>query len=148
MSTAIALSRKLSNVRKRSYSSAFGWDDDHGYRPYELAFSAEETICYYPRQYISMEDACRIPDKPLRDELVRLYFVHFHPFCPVVNEIDFMDLYDNADDDEQLRKKIDLTLFQAMMFVAFGVSEPVLAPNPTPLLHVFISSSIHTDPCP
>jgi hypothetical protein len=122
MSSAIALSQKLINNGKRTYTSAFGHDDDHAYRPYESAFAPEDNVSYYPRQYMSMEDACSIPPKPLRDELVRLYFVHFHPFCPVVNELDFMDIYDSIEDDELFKKSVDLTLFQAMMFVAIGVS--------------------------
>jgi hypothetical protein len=136
MSSAIAISQKLVNNAqklvnsgKRTYTSAFGYDDDHAYRPYESAFNPEDNVSYYPRQYMSMEDACSIPPKPLRDELVRLYFVHFHPFCPVVNELEFMDIYDSIEDDELFKRSVDLTLFQAMMFVAIGVSRTPRPPT-------------------
>jgi hypothetical protein len=33
-------------------------------------------------------------------------------------------VYDQVETDEQLKKKVDLTLFQAMMFVAIGVGAP------------------------
>lgn len=78
---------------------------------------------------MTVDDACRIPHKSVRDELVKLYFQYFHPFCPVVDEYDFMQIYDKIEDDEQLGKKIELPLFQAMMFVAFGVGVFLSARN-------------------
>jgi hypothetical protein len=78
---------------------------------------------------MTVDDACRVPPKALRDELVKLYFQYFHPFCPIVDEYDFMQVYDKIEDDEQLGKKIELPLFQAMMFVAFGVGVSVSARN-------------------
>jgi len=106
MSSAIALSQKLINNGKRSHSAAFGDDDNPIRRP----------------QFFSIDEACQLPEKKLRDELVKLYFEHFHPFCPVVDEYDFMEIYKEIKDDEQLKDKVELTLFQAMMKVAFGVS--------------------------
>lgn len=106
MSSAIALSQKLKNNGKRSYSAAFGDDDNPVHRP----------------RFMSIDDACQIPEKKLRDELVKLYFEHFHPFCPVVDEYDFMETYNEIEDDEQLKDRVELTLFQAMIKVAFGVS--------------------------
>jgi len=105
MTTAIALSRKLKKSGKRSHSIAFGYEDNPVHRP----------------RFMSHDEACQVPDKPMRDELVKLYFEYFHPFCPVVDEFDFMELYDTIEDEEQLKKKVELPLFQAMMFVAIGV---------------------------
>jgi hypothetical protein len=104
--SAIALSKRLGAEGKRSHELAFGTDD---------------SFLHRPRKFMTVEDACRIPHKTVRDELVKLYFLHFHPFCPIVDEHDFMQVYDKIEDDEQLGKKIELPLFQAMMFVAFGV---------------------------
>lgn len=81
---------------------------------------------------MTVEEACRVPHKAVRDELVKLYFQYFHPFCPVVDEYDFMQVYDKIEDDEQLGKKIELPLFQAMMFVAFGVGVSLPARNLSP----------------
>jgi hypothetical protein len=75
---------------------------------------------------MTVEEASQLPPRPLRDELVKLYFECFHPFCPVVDEYDFTRIYDKIQDDEQLKKTVDLPLFQAMMFVAFGVSSQTL----------------------
>jgi hypothetical protein len=105
-SSAIALSKKLGNDGKRSHALAFGSDD---------------SFLHRPRKFMTVEEACRIPHKAVRDDLVKLYFLHFHSFCPVVDEYDFMQAYDKIEDDEQLGKSIELPLFQAMMFVAFGV---------------------------
>jgi hypothetical protein len=75
----------------------------------------------FPQQ-ISIDKACQLPEKDLRDELVKLYFTHFHPLCPVIDEVEFMETYNDVEDDEQFPRRISLTLFQAMMNVAFGVS--------------------------
>jgi hypothetical protein len=105
MSTAIALSQTLKN----------------GKRSHEIAFGDDDRSQHIPR-HISIDEACQIPEKNLRDELVKLYFIHFHPFCPVIDEIEFMEIYNDIEDDEELQKRVPLPLFQAMMNVAFGVS--------------------------
>lgn len=106
MSSAIALSKELHQKKgKRSHSAAFGDDDNPVHRP----------------RFVSIEEASQVPGKAVRDELVKLYFQHFHPFCPVVDEFDFMEVYDGIENDEQLKKRVELPLFQAMMFVAIGV---------------------------
>ena len=113
-SSVIALSKKLGTDGKRSHALAFGSDDN---------------FLHKPRKFMTVDDACRIPHKAVRDDLVKLYFQYFHPFCPVVDEYDFMQVYDKIEDDEQLGKSIELPLFQAMMFVAFGVGVSLLPKN-------------------
>lgn len=114
MSSALALSQLLEKKKetmkskKRSYAAVFGDDDNVLYRP----------------RFMTLDEACRVPSKAIRDELVKLYFLRFHPFCPAVDEFDFMEVYDRIETDEQLKKKVDLALFQAMMFVAIGVGTP------------------------
>lgn len=107
MVSAIALLPKPKNHIKRTHSIAFG--------------DGDEEIANAPR-FTSVSEACQLPEKKLRDELVKLYFEHFHQFCPVVDEFDFMETYNDIKDDEEFPKRIDMTLFQAMMHVAFGVS--------------------------
>ena len=106
MSSAIALAQTLTTNGKRSYERAFGDD---------------ESSVHLSR-HISVDKAYQLPEKNLRDELVKLYFTHFHPFCPVVDEVEFMEIYNDVKDDEQLQRRIPLPLFHAMMNVAFGVS--------------------------
>lgn len=87
---------------------------------------------------MTVDEASQLPPKLIRDELVKLYFECFHPFCPVVDEYDFMRVYDKAGDDEKLKKNVDLPLFQAMMFVAFGVSVSMKSTETSSLLmHIF-----------
>lgn len=104
MSSAIALSKTIKTKGKRTHEIAFGDEDGP----------------VAPSRYISIEEACQPPEKRLRDELVKLYFIHFHPFCPVVNEVEFMEIYRDIEDDEQLKERVSIPLFQAMMNVAFG----------------------------
>ena len=105
MSSAIALSKTLKNKGKRSHETAFGDYDS----------SVNHS------RHLSVDEACQPPEKNLRDELVKLYFIHFHPFCPVVDEVEFMEIYRDIEDDEQLKKRVSMPLFQAMMNVAFSV---------------------------
>jgi hypothetical protein len=111
MSSALALSQLLEKKKESKKS---------GKRPYALAFDDEDNPLHRPT-FMTFGEACQVPPKAIRDELVKLYFLRFHPFCPSVDEFDFMEVYDQVETEEQLRKKVDLTLFQAMMFVASGV---------------------------
>jgi hypothetical protein len=106
MSTAIALSQTLKKNGKRSHEVAFGDD--------------ESSV--HLSQHFSVDKAYQLPEKNLRDELVKLYFIHFHPFCPIIDEVEFMDIYNDVKDDEQFQRRVSLPLFNAMMNVAFGVS--------------------------
>ncbi|KAI9811866.1 MAG: hypothetical protein M1827_005217 [Pycnora praestabilis] len=58
------------------------------------------------------------PAKPLRDELVRLYFKDVHPFCPVVDEFDFYQTYEQYDVEGEsvFFSRFKLIVFQAMLF--------------------------------
>ena len=107
MSSAIALSKTLKEKGKRSHETAFEGDDS----PVHIS------------RHLSIDEACQPPEKSLRDELVKLYFIHFHPFCPIIDEVEFMEIYrDIEDDEEQFKQRVSVPLFQAMMNVAFGVS--------------------------
>ncbi len=106
MSSAIALSQKLKKNGKRTHETAF----------------EDEEISTHVSRHISIAEASQLPEKKLRDELVKLYFIHFHPHCPVVDEVEFMEIYNEFKDDEGFKKRFPLTLFQTMMNVAFGVS--------------------------
>lgn len=103
---AIALSQTLQKNKKRSYETAFGDDDNSAHLS----------------RHISVDTASELPEKELRDELVKLYFTHFHPLCPVIDEVEFMAIYKDIRENNQLKDRIPLPLFQAMMNVAFGVS--------------------------
>ena len=111
MSSAIALSQTLNKNGKRSREIP-SWDNEN--TPVNLA------------PHVSLDKACQLPEKTLRDELVKLYFTHFHPFCPIIDEVEFMEIYNDCGDDEQLQGRISLPLFHAMMNNAFGVSFRVI----------------------
>ena len=106
MSSAIALSQTLRKNGKRSHETAFG----------------DQDSSVHVSQHISIAEASQLPEKNLRDELVKLYFTHFHPLCPVVDEVEFMEIYNDFKDDEEFKKRFPLILFQTMINVAFGVS--------------------------
>ena len=69
-----------------------------------------------------LDAAHKLPPRGLRNRLVRLYFRHVHPLCPIVDEFAFAESYSNTNDGEELGENINLLLFQSMMFAAAAVS--------------------------
>jgi hypothetical protein len=69
-----------------------------------------------------LDAAHKLPPIGLRNRLVRLYFRHVHPLCPIVDEFAFAESYSNTNDGEELGDNINLLLFQSMMFAAAAVS--------------------------
>ena len=69
-----------------------------------------------------LDAAHKLPPRGLRNRLVRLYFRHVHPLCPIVDEFAFAESYSNTNDGEELGDNINLLLFQSMMFAAAAVS--------------------------
>ena len=69
----------------------------------------------------SLREACMAPLRKIRDDLVKLYFIHVHPVCPVVDEYVFASAYKAAKTEEELLRYIELPLLQAMMFTALAV---------------------------
>ncbi|EEU34405.1 uncharacterized protein NECHADRAFT_21539, partial [Fusarium vanettenii 77-13-4] len=93
--------------------------------------SPELSYCCYPfltltnLHQIPQQDAAfldtqgcfRVPVQPLLDELVQDYFLHIHPFLPLINEGDFWELYYH-DPRYPPERPMSLLLLQAMLFAA------------------------------
>ncbi|RFU32975.1 hypothetical protein B7463_g3359, partial [Scytalidium lignicola] len=60
----------------------------------------------------------QIPPKPLRDDLVVLFFKYVHPVCPIFDEVQLHDCYYCNGDDASFLKIVSPLEFQAMMFAA------------------------------
>ena len=118
MTSALTLAATLSERKKRPPLSAFEPDQPTDQQA-KRRKSESPTIVY-----LSEKEACALPPKALRDELVVLYFRHVHPLCPIVDEFEFSRLYYDSVDDAEPIKRADLPLFQAMMFAAFMVRQP------------------------
>lgn len=85
----------------------------------------DDLACWYWDFYneIERDISRRIPDdnippKPLRDELVYLYFKHVHPLCPIFDEFEFHAKYYLGGEELSFLQCISLLEFQAMMFCA------------------------------
>ena len=122
MSSALTLVAKLKERNKRTSNSAFDRDP-----PDDQLAKRSRSDAVAP-VYIPEELARALPPRPLRDELVALYFRHIHPLCPVVDEYEFTELYYSNLNEKEPIKRADLPLFQAMMFAASLVRLP-LPPN-------------------
>lgn len=63
-----------------------------------------------------------LPEKPFRDQLVHLYFVHVHPLCPVFDEHEFCKAYDATEDGLFALQVVTLLEFQSILFAGSLVS--------------------------
>lgn len=70
----------------------------------------------------ALERKSELPEKPFRDLLVRLYFVHVHPLCPVFDEHEFCAAYDATEDGLSALQVVTLLEFQSMLFAGALVS--------------------------
>lgn len=77
--------------------------------------------------FLENQGCLRVPIRPFLDDLVQHYFLHIHPFLPLINEGDFWELYyDNSCDPP--KSPMSLLLFQAMLFAACTfISESTIA---------------------
>lgn len=119
MTTALALLPSESNGDNRTKTSA-----NLGSSTFPFNQDTISQNPWGPQQDIidSLIDACMSPLSRVRDDLIRLYFIHVHPVCPVIDEYNFTTLYRLATTDEELLSYVDLPLLQAMLFTALAVS--------------------------
>lgn len=89
--------------------------------PSQHSVQASEGMHSVGDETMALSQALETMSKQLRDALVRLYFYHVHPLCPVVDEFEFCNAYFASCTDDELFQHIDIALFQAMIFVAFTV---------------------------
>ncbi|KAH7145476.1 fungal-specific transcription factor domain-containing protein [Dactylonectria estremocensis] len=67
--------------------------------------------------FLECQGCLKVPMRPFLDEIVRHYFLHIHPFLPLIHEGDFWELY-YRDPHYPLEETMPLLLLQAMLFAA------------------------------
>lgn len=72
-------------------------------------------------RFLETKGCLHIPRRQPLDELVRHYFLHVHPFLPVINEADFWKAY-NQNHKSDCQSSTSLFIFQAMLSVSCVVS--------------------------
>lgn len=88
-----------------------------GYDSYESSNSPVN------QNIVAIEEEPDLPEKPFRDQLVHLYFVHVHPITPVIDEHEFCQAYNASKDGlSVLQHAVTLLEFQAMLFAGALVS--------------------------
>ena len=70
-------------------------------------------------EFLAKKGALQLPEGNLRNELLKAYFKFVHPFMPLLDRKEFMEITMGVD---ATRKKIGLLLFQAVMFAGSAVS--------------------------
>lgn len=63
-----------------------------------------------------------VPVKPVLDQFVRQYFMRIHPVLPLLNEVEFRNVYDGKASPQSNATHISLFLLQAILFLACPVS--------------------------
>ncbi|KAH6972022.1 fungal-specific transcription factor domain-containing protein [Ilyonectria sp. MPI-CAGE-AT-0026] len=67
--------------------------------------------------FLECQGCLRVPIRPFLDEIVQHYFLHIHPFLPLLHEGDFWELY-YRDPRYPPEEPMPLLLLQAMLFAA------------------------------
>ncbi|PLB44143.1 hypothetical protein P170DRAFT_479914 [Aspergillus steynii IBT 23096] len=119
----------------RNFSGFAITDDDAGYLgadPISRTISAGHVIfSSYPfvelrgEKYLDKDDLAylaakgclSVPDKTLIEDFLRGYFLHIHPYVPILDEAEVWDLYRQRDEDDSSRR-MSLLLFQAILFAS------------------------------
>ncbi|KAG8665128.1 uncharacterized protein FPOAC1_013106 [Fusarium poae] len=65
------------------------------------------------------EYACfHVPPRPMLDEFIRHYFLHIHPVLPVMDEVEFLDMFRTDTITRPCQGQVPLFLFHAILFLA------------------------------
>ena len=71
-------------------------------------------------EFLAKKGALQLPEENLRNELLRAHFKFVHPFMPLVNRKEFMEITMGLGSSG---RKIGLLLFQAVMFTGSAVGD-------------------------
>lgn len=82
-------------------------------------------------EYLTKRGALTLPSEPLRSELLNSHFNFVHPFMPLLNRREFLDIVTCEDGS---KGKVSLLLLQAVMFTGSAVC---FCSPPPPPLYVF-----------
>lgn len=74
-------------------------------------------------EYLTKRGALTLPSEPLRSELLNSHFNFVHPFMPLLNRREFLDIVTCEDGS---KGKVSLLLLQAVMFTGSAVCFPLL----------------------
>jgi hypothetical protein len=70
-------------------------------------------ICAEDIQYLATKGSLTVPSDTLRNELLRAYIEYVHPYMPLLDLREFLDVIESGNGTEG---RISLLLFQAVMF--------------------------------
>ncbi|KAH8425138.1 fungal specific transcription factor domain-containing protein [Aspergillus melleus] len=82
-----------------------------------LQFRGQDSLDKDDLAYLAAKGCLSVPDKTLIDDFLRGYFLHIHPYVPVLDEAEVWDLYGLLDEDDDSRT-ISLFVFQAILFAS------------------------------
>ncbi|KAK1996476.1 fungal-specific transcription factor domain-containing protein [Colletotrichum falcatum] len=95
--------------------NSLGIDVTYSFYPF-LALSNLHGIPPQDVNYLELQGCLRVPTRTMLDEFVQQYFLHVHPFFPMLNEGDFWDVYCANPNAHVPADKLSLLVFQAMLF--------------------------------
>lgn len=121
-STSPLPSLTYSSAATPSTTCSFPYFSAHQSRALDLPQFIKPTPPRIPTEdleFLSKKGALQLPEETLRNELLKAYFKFVHPFMPLLDRKEFMEITMGVD---TTRKKIGLLLFQAVMFAGSAVS--------------------------
>lgn len=84
-----------------------------------LRFSPSGSLGKEEIEYLEHRGCFRIPAQPALDVFLRMYFIHVHPYSPVLIEADFWRIYRHGPSAHE--RSMSLFVFQALLFVCSAV---------------------------
>ncbi len=70
---------------------------------------------------LALKDYFLEPVRAIQDDLLLNYFIHVHPFFPIVDEYVFTRIYHKHKFEDKVFSHLNLLLFQTILFLGFEV---------------------------
>jgi hypothetical protein len=85
-----------------------------------LQLSSSAGLGTEDMNYMATKGCLQVPAQPALDDLVRMYFMHVHPYSPILDEASFWRSYRRGPSSDE--RPMSLFVFQALLFVCCTVS--------------------------
>lgn len=112
------------NVTYQKASNAEKHKSLRGHIPFSqysfLQLSPSAGLGTEDMDYLASKRCFQVPAQPALDGLVRMYFMHVHPYSPVLDEASFWRAYRRGPSSDD--RPVSLFVFQALLFVCCTVS--------------------------
>ncbi|CAI4213520.1 unnamed protein product [Parascedosporium putredinis] len=75
----------------------------------------------HDQEFLIREGCFVLPQREYLDEFVRHYFLHVHPMLPILDEAEFVEIYDGDTLSGSSVRELPMIVMQAMLFVSASI---------------------------